>query len=123
MVALLDALGIEQVNYFGISMGGRIGQNLALRFPQCLASLGLITTTYRSERGGTRPAHSHSVAARSGCGGSVAAPHGGPPIEVELERYFEMLPDVGASTNQIIRGAHGYLFRFRSLYPAHHDSL
>lgn len=45
VIGLLDALGIEQVHYFGISMGGRIGQNIALRFPQRLASLGLITTT------------------------------------------------------------------------------
>lgn len=45
VVGLLDALGIERVHYFGISMGGRIGQNIALRFPHRLASLGLITTT------------------------------------------------------------------------------
>lgn len=47
-VALLDALGIEQVHYFGISMGGMIGQNIALRYPHRLASLGLITTTCMS---------------------------------------------------------------------------
>ncbi len=45
VIGLLDALGIEQVHYLGISMGGRIGQNIALRFPHRLASLGLITTT------------------------------------------------------------------------------
>ncbi len=44
-IALLDALDIERVHYFGISMGGMIGQNIARRFPHRLASLGLITTT------------------------------------------------------------------------------
>lgn len=48
VIALLDALGVDQVRYFGISMGGRIGQNIALRFPHRLASLGLITTTVAS---------------------------------------------------------------------------
>lgn len=45
VMGLLDALGIERVHYFGISMSGRVGQNIALRFPHRLASLGLITTT------------------------------------------------------------------------------
>ena len=48
VIGLLDALGIERVHYVGISMSGRIGQNLALRFPHRLASLGLITTTCMS---------------------------------------------------------------------------
>ena len=49
VVGLLDALGIERVHYVGISMGGMIGQNMALRFPHRLASLGLITTTCMSD--------------------------------------------------------------------------
>ena len=48
VIGLLDALCIEQVRYFGISMGGRVGQNIALRFPHRLASLGLVTTTVAS---------------------------------------------------------------------------
>lgn len=44
VIGLLNALGIDRVHYFGVSMGGMIGQNLALRYPHRLASLGLINT-------------------------------------------------------------------------------
>jgi len=45
--ALLDALDIERVHWVGISMGGMIGQTLALRHPQRVASLALCDTTSR----------------------------------------------------------------------------
>ncbi|MEE3012596.1 MAG: alpha/beta fold hydrolase [Chloroflexota bacterium] len=43
-IALLDHLQIKQTHYVGVSMGGMIGQNIALRFPERLLSLGLINT-------------------------------------------------------------------------------
>ena len=43
-LALLDALNIEQVHWVGLSMGGMIGQNLALRAPERLLSLSLCDT-------------------------------------------------------------------------------
>ncbi|MDH3315981.1 MAG: 3-oxoadipate enol-lactonase [Gammaproteobacteria bacterium] len=43
-VAMLDELGIERVHWLGLSMGGMIGQNLALRYPQRLLSLILCDT-------------------------------------------------------------------------------
>ena len=46
-VALLDALDIERVHWVGLSMGGMIGQNLALRHPGRLLSLALCDTTSR----------------------------------------------------------------------------
>lgn len=46
-VALLDALEIERAHWVGLSMGGMIGQNLALRHPQRLASAVLCDTTSR----------------------------------------------------------------------------
>jgi len=45
--ALLDALGIEQFHFVGLSMGGMIGQQLALRVPLRMASLTLADTTSR----------------------------------------------------------------------------
>jgi len=44
-VALMDGLGLEQVHWVGLSMGGMIGQNLVLRTPERLASLTLCDTT------------------------------------------------------------------------------
>jgi 3-oxoadipate enol-lactonase len=46
-VALMDALGLEAVHWVGLSMGGMIGQNLALRRPERLRSLGLCDTSSR----------------------------------------------------------------------------
>ncbi len=43
-IAMLDALEIERVHWVGLSMGGMIGQNLALRYPQRLRSLLLCDT-------------------------------------------------------------------------------
>ncbi len=45
VVAMLDALDVERVHWVGLSMGGMIGQNLALRYPQRLLSLALCDTT------------------------------------------------------------------------------
>ena len=43
-VALLDHLQVQKTHYVGVSMGGMIGQNVALRFPERLLSLGLVNT-------------------------------------------------------------------------------
>jgi 3-oxoadipate enol-lactonase len=44
-LALLDELDIDDVHWVGLSMGGMIGQNLALRAPNRLISLTLCDTT------------------------------------------------------------------------------
>lgn len=43
-VAMLDVLGIKRVHWVGLSMGGMIAQNLALRYPDRLLSLALCDT-------------------------------------------------------------------------------
>jgi 3-oxoadipate enol-lactonase len=45
--ALLKALGIEKTHWVGLSMGGMIGQTLALKSPQLFASLSLCDTSSR----------------------------------------------------------------------------
>jgi 3-oxoadipate enol-lactonase len=44
---LLSALGITQTHWMGISMGGMIGQTMALKYPKLFTSLMLIDTTSR----------------------------------------------------------------------------
>lgn len=46
-IALLDALSVERTHFVGLSMGGMIGQHVALKAPQRLASLVLADTTSR----------------------------------------------------------------------------
>jgi 3-oxoadipate enol-lactonase len=45
--ALLQALGIARTHWVGLSMGGMIGQTLALKAPQLFASLALCDTSSR----------------------------------------------------------------------------
>jgi 3-oxoadipate enol-lactonase len=47
VIAMLDSLDIERVHWVGLSMGGMVGQNLAIRHPQRLLSLALCDTTSR----------------------------------------------------------------------------
>ena len=44
-IGLLDALGIDRVHWIGLSMGGMIGQSIALNHPKRLKSLALCDTT------------------------------------------------------------------------------
>ncbi len=51
-LGLMDALGLEQVDLVGASMGGFIAQTVALRSPQRLRSLTLIMTSTGARRVG-----------------------------------------------------------------------
>ena len=47
MLALSDALGIDRFSFCGLSMGGMVGQWLALNTPERLTRLVLANTTAR----------------------------------------------------------------------------
>jgi 3-oxoadipate enol-lactonase len=51
LLGLLDALGIDRAHFVGLSMGGMLGQHLALRAPDRIASLVLACTTSRFSPG------------------------------------------------------------------------
>ena len=45
IIALLNGLEIEKVHFVGVSMGGMIGQTVAISYPERLHSLALVNTT------------------------------------------------------------------------------
>lgn len=47
-VGLMDALGLDRVNWVGISTGGMIGQGLAINYPSRISTLTLCNTTSQS---------------------------------------------------------------------------
>lgn len=49
-IGLMDALGIEKTRVVGISMGGTISQQLALRYPRKVQSMVLISTWARFDK-------------------------------------------------------------------------
>jgi len=55
-VAVLDACGVARAHAYGISMGGRVAQWLAVDFPERLGALVLGATT-AGKQGVARPAH------------------------------------------------------------------
>lgn len=48
--SLLDALGVDQVHFAGMSLGGMVGQAFAVRYPHRLLSLVLCDTAARMRR-------------------------------------------------------------------------
>ncbi len=77
---LLNALGVAQTHFVGISMGGMIGQIFALKYPSMIRSLALSSTTSR-----------YPAAARSAWEErirTVEAKGMEPLVEPALERWF-----------------------------------
>jgi len=105
---LLAELGVEQVHFVGISLGGMIAQEFALKHPRRLASLVLCDTTSRYPAG-TEKIWQERIAA-------VRAQGMSPLVEPTLERWFTPAfraarPDVMTVIGDMIRStpAEGYV--------------
>ncbi len=99
-IALLDALAIDKASFVGISLGGMIGQALALRAPERLEKLVLADTTagYPPEARALWPERIRQIAA-TGLG---------PLVQPTLERWFtasyrSAYPAVVARIGDLIR--------------------
>ena len=79
-MALMDALDLGPVHWVGLSMGGMIGQNLALRAPQRLQSLALCDTSARVPAE-AQPVWDDRIAAAQGQGMAALA-------EPTMQRWF-----------------------------------
>ncbi len=80
--ALLDALGIQKTHFAGLSLGGMIGQALALKYPERIRSLILCDT-----RGHSPPERSKARAERI----ATAQKHGIEPlVQRALEGWFSV---------------------------------
>ncbi len=106
--ALLHALGIARTHFIGLSMGGFIGQILALTHPEMLQGLVLCDTTSRVPPE-ARPMWDERI--------RVAQTQGMEPhVEPTIDRWFtapfrEQRADVVNPVRAIIRGTHpqGYI--------------
>jgi pimeloyl-ACP methyl ester carboxylesterase len=63
-LGVLDALGIERAHLVGMSMGGAIAQQIALDYPERVASLALISTSFADRTSSDLPGMSEETAAR-----------------------------------------------------------
>jgi 3-oxoadipate enol-lactonase len=77
---ILDALGIERAHFIGLSMGGMIGQVLALEAPNRLLSLVLCDTTSRTPAD-ARPAWDERIRIAGSAGMA-------PLVDPTLARWF-----------------------------------
>jgi 3-oxoadipate enol-lactonase len=64
-VRLLDALGLDRVSWIGISLGGMIGQGLAIEHPERVEKLVLANTVSRLSEEGRALWHERARVARS----------------------------------------------------------
>jgi 3-oxoadipate enol-lactonase len=98
--ALLDALGIRRTHFIGLSMGGMIGQTLALKAPQYLSSLILCDTSSRIPAD-AKPLWDERIATAESKGME-------PLVEPTIGRWFtapfrERRPDVVEPVRAMIR--------------------
>lgn len=104
VLLLLDALGIERMNFVGLSLGGMIGQVLAARAPERVSSLVLCATF------ASAPSDVWDERARAARSTGV-----GPLVEATVERWLTPAfraarPDVADAVRRMVAGtsAEGY---------------
>jgi pimeloyl-ACP methyl ester carboxylesterase len=88
---LLDALGIARAHVVGISMGGMIGQELAIRYPERVRSLCSMMSTTGDPAVG-QPSHDALAA--------ILAPRGA-DREQAIERGVNVLRVIGSKTPEL----------------------
>jgi 3-oxoadipate enol-lactonase len=106
--ALLQALGIERTHFVGLSMGGMIGQTLALQTPHLLRSLVLCDTASRVPPE-ARPTWDERIRVAEAQG---MEPHVAPTIERWFTAPFrEQHPEVVEPVRTMIRStpSRGYI--------------
>lgn len=105
-MALMDALGLGPVHWVGLSMGGMIGQNIALREPQRFLSLSLCDTSSRVPEEARPMWDDRIIAAQSEGMAALAEPtmqrwftpdylRSDPPAVVPIRKQFLATPAAG----------------------------
>ncbi len=104
VLLLLDALGIERMNFVGLSLGGMVGQVLAARAPERVSSLVLCATF------ASAPSDVWDERARA-----ARSTGTGPLVEATVERWLTPAfraarPDVADAVRRMVGGtsAEGY---------------
>ncbi len=80
VIALMDALGIEQAALVGFSLGGMINRRVAMDHPERVTALGILNSPH--ERGADRQRLVERQAREAGAGGPGAT------VDAALERWF-----------------------------------
>jgi len=103
-VGLMNALGIQQAHVLGVSMGGRIAQELAIEYPQRVKSLILAATSTKMP---PREKHVFDTAARMLKEGVSAETHLRNLMPWTLtEKFFENQAQVTWSINAMLANPH-----------------
>ncbi len=100
VLALLDHLGVDRAAYVGLSIGGMVGQWLAVNAPQRITALGLLCTTARMES----PDPWHERAARVREAGTPAVIADAVVERWFTDRYAVSRPDIVARHRAMVAG-------------------